>query len=565
MISLLRKLRIRYPSIDGAWAHRLRTLAGLAASWAVLSFCLGANPAELQPSTALPSVDASALLLVYALVALLRKRVPTLVHAVVAIVVLLAFALRIADGIVGEFFHRQFNATVELHLVREGVRLLYQTMPLSDFVLFGILSVVGLVVAVSLVSWASRQAFRSQQRTLGRRGLLLALAATVYWGMPDDKAPERWTARDALAALNPSVVPRIATEVDFALQAAGYRSQIVQRIETAKREIAETPHDLSRLRGATVYLFLIESFGACSYDDQKLYATHLPVLNESLDRLRDAGYGVVSNLMESPTYGAGSHRAQLTLGTGIRIDNDFDYRLVMASDAPTLPRLLRKAGYRSVFAMPGTRLDWPEGEFWGFDKLYDRWQFDYRGPVVGWGELPDQYTIDALHRAELRPGHPPLFAEFALITSHGPWATVPHLFADWDAIGRGESYARVRNREFSGLTWSNMGRAPEAYAATINYDLRVLTDYLIKYVASDALVIALGDHQPVTKVSGHGSSHAVPIFAFSRRPELLVPFRERGYADGLTPRQPAPHLPMESFLPAFLRGFSRGRAEERVP
>src|SRR5690606_27243288 len=130
-----------------------------------------------------------------------------------------------------------------------------------------------------------------------------------------------------------------------------------------------------------------------------------------------AGFSLASNYMESPTYGSGSQFAQFTLGTGIRVENHLEYRLAMASNARTLPRYFNQAGYRTVFAMPGTRLDWPEGSFWGFDKLYDRWQFDYGGPVLGWGELPDQYTVDAIRRNELAEGHGPVFAEYALITS----------------------------------------------------------------------------------------------------------------------------------------------------
>jgi hypothetical protein len=358
---------------------------------------------------------------------------------------------------------------------------------------------------------------------------------------------------------------RVKEEIDFALEFAGRQSDKARGIQEVKQRLDALPSDLSKLGGADVLIFLMESHGLTAFENhaqfQKLHGT----LTATEAALGQGGYHVVSSFMESPVYGSGSQYAQASLATGIRIADNFHYRLVLSSSSESLTRYFHQAGYRTAFVIPGTRLPWPEGEFFGFDKTYDRWAFDYGGPVVGWGELPDQYIIDFTGRRELGPGHPPTFIEYALITSHGPWATVPYFFENWDDIGNGSVYGRVRNKQFPGLSWSNLQQAPDAYIETIIYVYRTLTSYLLRYVSDNALIIALGDHQPVVGVSGRNRPWSVPVHVISRRPELLEPFQRRGYVPGLVPNQPLPHTPLWEFLPQFLQDFSIGKLPPAPP
>ena len=43
---------------------------------------------------------------------------------------------------------------------------------------------------------------------------------------------------------------------------------------------------------------------------------------------------------------------------------------------------------------------WPEGEFWGFEKIWRTGDMGYAGPHFGWAAIPDQYTLAAFERLE---------------------------------------------------------------------------------------------------------------------------------------------------------------------
>jgi len=122
-------------------------------------------------------------------------------------------------------------------------------------------------------------------------------------------------------------------------------------------------------------------------------------------------------------------------------------------------------------------------------------------------------------------------------------------------IGDGAIYAGLPIARFP-ITWTNLADAAEAYDSSIAYDLQVIVDYVDRFVASDALVIVLGDHQPVADVTRFSGSSAVPIHVWSRNPAFIAPFRARGYTPGLRPARVAPPRGMETFLPDLLADFS---------
>ena len=98
--------------------------------------------------------------------------------------------------------------------------------------------------------------------------------------------------------------------------------------------------------------------------------------------------------------------------------------------------------------MPANRRAWPEGaSFYHYDQVYDRRNLGYRGPGFGLPPMPDQYTLEALHRLELAPRHrPPLFAEVDLISSHAPWTRIPRLIP-WEDVGDGSIFHRLPAEE----------------------------------------------------------------------------------------------------------------------
>src|SRR5438552_17776653 len=118
----------------------------------------------------------------------------------------------------------------------------------------------------------------------------------------------------------------------------------------------------------------------------------MPALGAFAATVEEAGYGLVSSRILSPTFGGGSWLAHGTIDAGLKLDPLLT-RLVLDSGRATLARDMRAAGYRAVDVMPGLKSPEPEHEFWGFERSYYAADLGYRGPPFGWFDIPDQYTL----------------------------------------------------------------------------------------------------------------------------------------------------------------------------
>ena len=128
--------------------------------------------------------------------------------------------------------------------------------------------------------------------------------------------------------------------------------------------------------------------------------------------------------------------AHSTLQSGLWIDNQGTYDLLLDRDRLTLSSAFRKAGWRSVGVIPADTEPWPEGErFYRWEALHDSTNMGYEGPRFGYGRMPDQFALEPFRRLELdrpgaRPG-PPVMAEIDLesATTRGcrcrGWSTRP--------------------------------------------------------------------------------------------------------------------------------------------
>jgi hypothetical protein len=352
-----------------------------------------------------------------------------------------------------------------------------------------------------------------------------------------------------------SSIPRLRFEAKFLLNIYGYRTANVKAIADTQATLARTPSNLEKLRGRNVYLILIESYGATVFERPDFSQKVAGVFARFERELGARGFSLATGLLDSPTSGGRSWLAHATLATGVRTAEQLQYELLLASQPKPIARFFRDAGYRTVVAQPGTTRPWPKGEVFAFEQRYYAWNFDYQGPGYAWATMPDQYVLDFVRRKELAAAKAPLFIEYVLVSSHAPWSHQPVLVDDWAKLGNGAIYRELETVRFP-IEWPHFAEASEAYIRSIVYDLDVVERYLEKFVSDDSLVIVLGDHQPIPDVAGKGASVSVPVHVLSRDAALVAPFRARGYAAGMRPAPRAPHPPMASFLPGFLRDFS---------
>ena len=509
----------------------------------------------------LPSVDILVLLAAFALVARRGRRVPLWVHGVLAVVLLLVRLVRVGDGMSTRFLYRPFSLYLNLSLLPELPRLLHETVPLPALVLgvFGL--TLGLVALAFLSFFALRVAERGMREPLNVRlagGVALALLVLSF-ALPKQplgpraKPDERFT-----GAFASSGIARLVREAVAVARAQGYREREQRALASVRERLRATPTDLAKLDGANVLLFIVESYGQCVLEEGGLNAHLRPQLAAFETELGAEGYAIVSSLLESPTFGGSSWLAHVALNTGVRAENQLEYELVVHQRPTTLADFFRAAGYRTVLVQPATQRATVEHDYLTFERKYFAAHFDYQGPSLGWGTMPDQFVIDFVHQRELAGTAPdrPRFIEYALITSHAPWTRQASVLEDGSAMGNGAVLKTLPVHEHD-TSWSHLDQAAGAYAASLVYDFEVLRRYLRDQVKDDSLIVILGDHQPPGGVTGASTGHGVPIHVLSRRRSLVEPFMARGYTPGMNPATSRPRPGMETFLFSFLRDFSQ--------
>jgi len=280
-----------------------------------------------------------------------------------------------------------------------------------------------------------------------------------------------------------------------------------------------------------------------------------PVYGATGSALAGAGFDVASGLLSSPTYAGRSHLAQETLATGFRAADPVVDALVQQERPTTMARIFRDAGYRTVLVQPGSTHRGLYRWVYDFEQVYSAWDFDYRGPGYRWAPMPDQYTLDFVHRREVARAARPLLVEYALVSSHAPWSDQPPVVSDWDSIGDGRVFASLPAAHFP-IGWTNLADGGDAYVHAVSYDLQILAQYIARFVPGDSLVIVLGDHQPVAEVTRWSRSSAVPVHVISRNHALVDDFRARGFQSGMRPARSDSAPGLETLLPDLLADLS---------
>lgn len=289
------------------------------------------------------------------------------------------------------------------------------------------------------------------------------------------------------------------------------------------------------LGGADFYLIFVESYGVAAFEHASLRERLREATGRWAAAAEAAGFDFRSAQIQSPTFGGGSWRSHASLLSGVWVESEAHYRALLGSDRVSLARRFGEAGYRTVAFEPGIRGAWPDGAWYGFDRIYDQQGIGYRGPPMGWWRVPDQFTLHAFHEREIRSASRPLFAKVSLITSHIPYWPVPPYVTPWSRFDAGTAYQGPL-RSVAHDDYRDLEELSERYARSLEYQFRILGGFVQDYAPRRTLIVVIGDHQP-PKLSLHDSdTWATPIHLFSRDPTLLTPFEPLGFTRTLTPR-----------------------------
>ena len=326
------------------------------------------------------------------------------------------------------------------------------------------------------------------------------------------------------------------------------------------RTLATTPPDrlLRGLRGKDVLVVFVESYGRVAVQDSTFSPGVRRVLADGTRRLADRGFSARSAFLTSPTFGAISWLAHSTLQSGLWVDTQERYDVLLGSHRSTLSHAFSRAGWRTVSDVPADTHDWPQGAFYGYDRFYDSRDVGYTGPRFGYPTMPDQFTLEAFQRLELaRTDRRPVMAEIDLISSHAPWSRTPRMI-DPRLVGDGSAYDGMpatlpSERDI----WPSPARVRSAYGRSIEYTLSALVSFVERHGTDRTVLVVLGDHQPATIVSGRDADHDVPVSVVAHDPAVLRRIDGWGWQAGLLPGPAAPVWRMDSFRDRFLRAYAR--------
>jgi hypothetical protein len=314
---------------------------------------------------------------------------------------------------------------------------------------------------------------------------------------------------------------------------------------------------LTGLRGKDVIVAFVESYGRVAVQGSAFSPQVDAELDAGTRRLRAAGFSAESAFLTSPTFGGISWLAHSTLQSGLWINNQPRYNDLVAGDRFTLSGAFKRAGWRTVSDVPADNLDWPQGtSFYHYDKLYNGLNVGYVGPKFSYANVPDQYTLSTFRRLELaKPNRAPVMAEIDLVSSHTPWAPLPHMI-DWNQLGDGSVFDGMPEQGQSpGVVWRDPSQVRTAYGQSIEYSLNALISFVETYHDNNLVLVVLGDHQPATIVTGQGASHDVPITIISHDPAVMDRISPWGWQDGMRPSPDAPVWPMDAFRDRFLNAY----------
>jgi hypothetical protein len=451
-----------------------------------------------------------------------------------------------------EFLGRRFDIVIDWVLLGDAKSYLNDTVGKNGTTAVLIAAAALILVVVVLVALAVvrlSELLARHRHTTGRTLLILSMVwmTCTVLGLRIDGVP-------------------IASEQTISL--ARSRAQAVQDTLRDEREFAKTakadafgdtpPSQLvPDLRGKDMIFTFIESYGRSAIEDPIMAPGVDRTLATSTAALAKSGFHAKSGWLTSATYGGSSWLGHSTFLSGLWIDNQNRYRTVTNSDHLSLTKAFKKTGaWDTVGIMPGVQKGWPEAKFYGLDKVYNAFQMGYEGPKFSWSTMPDQYALESFQRLEhSKKRDKPLMSEIILTSSHQPWAPIPKMVG-WDQVGDGSVYDAIEKAgKNPGDVFYNSTKVKQEYGKSIQYSVTALTQFLERYGDKNTVLVFLGDHQPVAKVSGDGANHQVPVSIVAKDPKVLDKIADWNYTDGLRPAKNAPVWRMSSFRDRFLTAY----------
>lgn len=503
-----------------------------------------ATPAQIWYLLALwrPTPDVARLHLEWLLLTALFVAVPFLRRTAPRLILLLAylFALVYAvyEAVLRFLYQMEPVFYSQYRMLTEGLGFMLDNLNVPAYyylfaLLGGGLLLLGLFVAVRLLT--------SQSIAGGISSLSLAvLALLVVFGIGQVVRYQRYLAQSE------AVVSSLFFKVQANVEASERVYATVRSFDDGYVRRAYDYRGQSLLTKPNVYLLFVESYGSVLYKRPDYLREYTALADELETTLAANGWHAASALSESPTWGGGSWMSYTSALFGLDIDSDPEYSMLMEryqmDDFPDLGSFLKMQGYR-FYGLSSIALELSDAKWDRYLNFYgaDRWlryrDLDYTGPKYGWGPSPsDQYALNRA-RAEVRQETDRPYLFFTITqNSHYPWAPLPEIAEDWETLNTPADDPLPIDAE--GILHETRR---QNYFNAVEYDLRVLVDFILSEEDPHALFVLVGDHQP-PRVSRKEDGWDTPIHIISRDTPLVDSLTAYGFESGLDVASRTPSL-----------------------
>lgn len=466
---------------------------------------------------------------------------------IMATLLAVGIIFKCADMATFKVFARPFNPVFDVYLFANGMNLLNGTIGKAGALLVALLLILLVLGIIATAFWVLGRA-QTLLRASTRAATVVLVGALGVWlllfftGWP--KASMQFYRH---------VQVHLSHTVDTVADIKLFRLELEQDDE----RVRENKNLFAHLQGKDVLVMFVESYGRTVLDNPEFAPQIRPLLERATTALGEKGFVARSGFLTSPTAGGLSWLAHGTAMSGLWIDNQIRYDNLMMSARPTLNRLFNNAGWRTVAVMPAITMAWPEGQYYGYDQVYDAHNLGYKGKSFNWITMPDQFTLAALQRLELdNKARAPIMAEIALISSHAPWTPVPRVI-DWNMIGDGSVFnAQAASGDSPEEVWKDNARIRLQFRLSIEYALENIASFVTTYGDDNVVVLVFGDHQPAPLVTGDTVNRDVPIHLITRDPKVIDAAAHWNWTPGMLPANDAPVWRMDELRNKFIDAFS---------
>ena len=464
-----------------------------------------------------------------------------------SLVIAAGLVFRLADMSAFMIFARPFNPVLDTYLLADGFNLLVSSIGVIGALLVTVLAAL-LVLLIGVATYKSLQRIRRRLVAVPLRWSAAALVILLgFWLV---------TYTSGWGGASRYFIDQLTMHVRTA---AGSITGLREfRVVIEQDEYRDVPADelFTALRGKDVLVVFIESYGRVLLESPRYAPAIRPLLEKATQTLETEGFVSSSAFLASSTIGGLSWLAHGSAMSGLWIDSQLRYDALMMSNRPSLITLFSRAGWRTLGVMPAITMAWPEGSYFGYDKLYDAQALGYRGLPFNYVTMPDQYTLAQVQKEREVADRPPIMAEIALISSHAPWTPIPDVIG-WEEIGDGSEFdEQARRGPRTDQVWADLDLLMSQYRDSVEYVINTLVSYVTTYGGDDLLVLVMGDHQPMPLIADGAAVPDVPVHIISSDADIIRAINGWQWTPGMLPADDAPVWRMDEVRNRLLQTFS---------